>query len=143
MPLGKFHQKRGKPLSSDSYRDELYGQLLDSLNQGGEPLATKEEYAQFVREWTEANPKGNFPLLGGSLPRAIQRHQALNFINLFNYKFWYDIKNDTRKEGEEPPDPAKIMAWYRQWRKRLIENYKLDGLVPQEEEIDNEDEPVS
>ncbi len=142
MPLGKSRQKRGKPLSSGSLKDELYGQLLDSLNLGGEPLAPKEEYAQFVREWTEANPSGQFPLLGDTLPRAIQRHQALNFVKLFNYRFWYDIKNDTRKEGEASPDPEEVRAWYIQWRKRLIENYKLDGLVPQEEEIDKESAPL-
>ncbi len=44
---------------------------------------------------------------------------------------------------EEPPDPEGVKVWYRQWRRNLIKDYKLEGLVPEEEENGNENEPIS
>jgi hypothetical protein len=55
MPLGSARRKPGRPSSSGSLRDGLFDQLLASLAQGDEPLATAEEYWRWVRAWSNGH----------------------------------------------------------------------------------------
>ena len=69
MPLGSARRKPGRPSSSGSLRDGLFDQLLASLAQGDEPLATDEEYWRWIRAWGHAHAVRPVPLLGDALTR--------------------------------------------------------------------------
>src|SRR5262249_33651578 len=83
MPLGKSHRKYGKPSSNDSLQNALFDQLLASIIQGDEPLASEEQYWNWIRSGSTSHPR---ELLDESTPWPIRRREALNLLQLFDWE---------------------------------------------------------
>lgn len=142
MPSGRSRRKPDNGSSPDSKKRELYEQLFRFLEQGGEALATSDEYQYWIREWTAAHPGERVPLLADPMPWAIQRQQALGFLRALTWETWLRLEQ-TRHEMEQaereeagapvgPFDVERARAEWREWRDELIQRYRLGGLVAEE-----------
>lgn len=126
----------------------LYDQLLRSLAQGGEPLATPEEFARYVEAWCRAHPGRSFPILDDAMPWPIQRYRVLDLLRAFPEETLLRmIEGAHTLEQMERPDregfgesgaPAgafdaeRVRGAVRRWRERMIRHYRLGGLVAEE-----------
>ena len=150
MPLGKSHRRPEKPLPNDSLKDGLYDQLLTSLTQGGEPIATKEEYSQWERENRNHPYGGDLFFENEAVPWPIRRRRALDIVELFTLDQWLRMteimhlkvdgtailakSRDHSKEAweaREPVDVEQVRSLWLQWRGNVIRKYRLEGLVSQ------------
>ena len=147
MPLGKSRRRRDRPLSDDSTKDALYDQLLSSLEQGGEPLATEEEYHDWMRQWRKAHPGQTDPPRA-AMPWPIQRRHALMILDVWEdlmqveqtaqaVKLWRATRNDPHPPDEaaveatvQREEPARRAKW-EQWPRALIQTYRLYSLASQ------------
>lgn len=131
-------------MSPDSTRDALYEALFSRLAEGGEPLATPEEFGTFVRAWRGAHPGARFPILDGAWPRAIQRRRALDLLTTFTWPAWLSLERgmhevldtDPDATGEAPTtslDEEAVRAEWEAWRDGLVGQYRLAGLVAEEQ----------
>ena len=144
MPLGKSHRRPEKPLPDDSLKDGLYDQLLTSLTQGGEPIATKEECSQWERENRNRPDRGGALFADETALWPIRRYDALDTLRVLTYeKLWLPLAegkheqrriDSERSETDEPIEPLdveKVRADYLQWRNNIIRKYRLEGLLPE------------
>ena len=149
MPLARYRRRHGRQSSDGSLKDALFDQLLQSLAQGGEKIATEEEFGRFVRAWCAAHSGKSFPILDASFPMPIQRRQALNLVNAFTWEsylnlnkaIWEDelgISAEPESAGDEADLSAFHDAWL-DWRDRLIGKYRLDGLISDKIRLPHED----
>lgn len=118
--------------------------MLRSLTEGGEPLATSEEYEQWVRAWVATHPRRRVPLLDDAVPRPLRRYQALLFVHAFPWETWLrmvrvahevvdaDPGVDTAGAPTAPLDEAAVRAEWLRWRAETIRRYRLGGLVAEE-----------
>ena len=141
MPLGKFHRKYGKPSSNDSLQNALFDQLLTSIIQGDEPLASEEQYWNWIRSWSTSHPDKSRALLDESTPWPILRREALNLLQLFD---WETVSRFRKViwEVDEPNDPSdwlteldRVKTEWLVWRKAMIDKYRLQGFVPGAESL--------
>jgi hypothetical protein len=121
-------------------RDELYGQLLASLTQGGEPIATDGDYARWVESWRLTRRGEVLPELGDErMPWAFQRRRALALLSALDLETFCKLEEvaheeDTLKNAEEgnmvaPFNVERASAKWSQWREATIESYKLRGVI--------------
>ena len=146
MPLGSSRPRRNRLSSTGSDKDALYEQLLVSLTQGGEPLATEEEYGHWLRDWGKSHPGQEAPL--SAMPRPIQRYRALRMLEFLAWerveRFWAEeraMKVHFKDKGLPYSSPLdddpmlsaetkeELRARWEEWRKAPIEDYRLDSLV--------------
>lgn len=116
---------------------------MRSLTEGGEPLATAEEFWQYVH----ARPGRDWPYLSPPAPRSIQRAAALHLVSAIGWDEWLRMKEAVRvyawhqaraqADDEDAPaapiDADAARAAWEAWRDGLIQRYRLAGLVPAEE----------
>ena len=140
MPLGRYRQRREKPSSDDSLKDELYDQLLASLKQGGEPLPTDLEYWRWLQGRIQAHPGESIWYADERLPMPIRRSLALRLIGAFTEESWLGLQQAIHEdeagpeELTEPLDVEQVRADWLQWRSETIQQYRLEGMVTQAEE---------
>ena len=147
MPLGKSRRRRDPPSSDDSAKDALYDQLLSSLEQGGESLATEEEYHDWMRQWRKLHP-GHTDAPRDAMPWPIQRRHALRLLDVQEVFMRLELTTkelkiwEATRNNPHPPDKAAVRAMvqreeparrakWEQRRKALIQTYRLEGLVSQ------------
>ena len=140
MPLGRSRPRRDRPSSNDSTKDGLYEQLLASLTQGGEPLATEEEYWRWMWDWGKLHPGERAP--SDAMPWSIQRRHALRTLRALTWEpvkgLWEGMqRNHALVEQQRPGSfwaaktEEELRKEWEQWRKALMETYRLEGLVSQ------------
>lgn len=121
-------------------RDELYDQLLASLTQGGEPIATDEDYSRWVESWRETRRGEALPDLGDArMPWHVQRRRALMLVSVIDQDTFctleevaYEIDSlENAEEGKSvaPFDSDKSTADWSHWKERTIEMFGLGGLI--------------
>lgn len=148
MPLGRSRPRRGRLSSNGCTKDVLHDQLLISLAQGGEPLATMEEYCRWLHAWQATNR--DRPALS-EMPWPVQRRWALYILEAFSWQVYRDFNQTVRLlemfertqprpstredwatlEGRVKEEEPQLRAEWEAWRHDLIEAYRLEGLVSQ------------
>ncbi len=139
MRSGKRRPSPGKPSSSGSRRDVLYDQLLRSLT-GDNSVATQGEVIRWAHEQDRVERK--VPLIDPQAPWPIQRGQALTLLQAVPWAD-YLYAEQVRREAWEidlleqdtapllPLDEDPLKTDWLQWRNGLIQDYQLEGLVPE------------
>ncbi len=113
---------------------------MNSLREGGEPLASEAE----CWEWARAHPREWPPIEGAATktaPVAIQRRAAFIFLRVMDWPNWRQMQEALHESemgqairedewAERPPfDVAREEAKWRHWRDGLIRRYRLEGLA--------------
>lgn len=142
MRSGRSRPRPDRPSSNGSIRDGLYDNLLASLAEGGEPLASREEFGAFVAVWRDAHPGARFPILDGAWPRPVQRRRALDLLYTFTWPAWLSLERGMHEVLDADPDPdatgeaptamvdeAALRTEWEAWRDGLVRQYRLAGLV--------------
>lgn len=121
---------------------------MTSLAQGGEPLATMEEYWRWLHAWQDTHRGGGEPALS-EMPWPIQRRWALYILDAFGWQVYRDFNQTVRLlemaerthprpstreewaalEGRVKAEEPQLWAEWEAWRQDLIEAYRLEGLV--------------
>ena len=138
MPLGRYRQRLEKPLSDGLLKEELFDQLLASLVQGGEPIATDDEYWQWVKHWRDSRSSEPFPELGYErMPWPVQRYRALKLLEVFDWETDLRLQEVIREEGSaerlengeavEGQDIEQLKAEWLKWRSETIQRYRLNA----------------
>ena len=111
-------------------QNALFDQLLTSIIQGDEPLASEEQYWNWIRSGSTSHPR---ELLDESTPWPIRRREALNLLQLFD---WETVSRFRKViwEVDEPNDSARwptelerVKAQWLEWRQVMIQKYNLQG----------------
>lgn len=121
---------------------------MTSLAQGGEPLATLEDYWRWLHAWQDTNRGKDRPALS-EMPWPIQRRWALFILEGFSWQVYRDFNQTVRLlelsertqprpstredwavlEGRVKEEEPQLQAEWEAWRQDLIEAYRLEGLV--------------
>ncbi len=150
MPSGKFRPKPGKPSSSGSPKDALYDQLLRSLT-GDDSVATQGEVIRWAHEQDRAGRK--VPLIDPQAPWPIQRGQALTLLQAVAWSDYLQGAQVHREAREidlleqdtaplPPLDEDLLETEWLQCRHGLIQDYQLQGLVPENPTTSSPESPA-
>ncbi len=150
MRSGKFPQRPDEPSSNGSRRDVLYDQLLRSL-MGDDSVATQGEVIRWAHEQDRAGR--NVPLIDPQAPWPIQRGQALTLLHAVPWAD-YLYAEQVRREAWEidlleqdtapllPLDEDLLETEWLQWRHGLVQDYQLEGLVPENPTTNSSESPA-
>ena len=131
----------------------LYDQLLRSLT-GSEGLASGQDYFKWCQAQASAGSR-DFAPLDLEAPWPIQRYQAFELLKAFDFPNYLAMKEclqevadvDRLEADENPPPPPElnepeVRAEWLQWRNGLIQDYQLEGLVPESQTTSSPESPA-
>ena len=149
MSLGKSPRTSGMLSSEDSKKSALYDQLLTSLAQGGEPLATEEDWQNWWNHWCEAHGgrRREQPMpREEDMPWPIRRLDALKILRVLTWdtitRIWQCLRELNDQDLNGQPSGAwwlatcateeQLLVDWGEWRREVIQKYRFEGLVSEE-----------